>query len=232
MMGIRAGGTRAGRLLHFRGAGRKGARCAALAGVAALLLGPGIALAQAPPSPRSPAFEVTPFIGQMVGGEFEDTLDGAGQDLDAHTNWGIILNALADPGRHYELLYTRQDTQLEGAAGMDVDVEYLQIGGTVSHPEAERVIPYFGLTIGAARFSPGGQGMDDETKFAFSVATGVRVPVTERVAVRLDLRAFATVLGGDDEIFCVSSAGASCRVRTKSDVLTQYAASLGVAIGF
>lgn len=231
-MGIRSGGTRAGRSLHFRGASRKGARRAALAGMAAFLLGPAIALAQAAPSLRSPAFEVTPFIGQMAGGEFEDTLDGAGQDLDAHANWGIILNALADPGRHYELLYTRQDTQFEGAAGMDVDVQYLQIGGTVSYPEADRIIPYFGLTVGAARFSPDGPGMADETKFAFSVATGVRVPVTERIGVRLDLRAFVTVLGGDDEIFCVSSSGASCRVRTKSDVLTQYAASLGVAIGF
>jgi len=180
----------------------------------------------------APAFEVTPFIGQMAGGEFEDPLDGRDRDLDADTNWGIILNALASPGRHYELLYTRQSTELEGESRLDMDVHYLQIGGTVSYLDAQRVIPYFGLTVGAAQFEPGSAGMDDETKFAFSVATGVRVPINDRVGVRLDLRAFVTLLGGDEDIFCVSSGGASCRVRVKSDTLTQYAASLGVAIRF
>ena len=46
---------------------------------------------------------------------------------------------------------------MDGVKPFDMDVEYLQVGGTVSYPDAEHVIPYFGMTVGAARFSPTGR---------------------------------------------------------------------------
>jgi hypothetical protein len=186
----------------------------------------------AQPPRQDNSFEITPFIGYVAGGEFEDALDGSKRDLGADASWGVILNAVQEPGRHYELLYSQQGTQLQGAARMDMDVQYLQLGGSVSFSENTRVMPYFGLTVGAARFSPDEAGLDDETKFALSAAMGLRVPVNERIGVRFDARAFATLLGSDDDIFCASSQGATCRVRVKSDVFMQYAASLGVTIGF
>ncbi len=179
-------------------------------------------------------FEVTPFVGYMAGGEFEDPTDSSDRDLDAGNNFGLIVDAAAEWWRHYEMLYVRQSTEVDGFEKFDMDVEYLQFGGTVSYPDAQstRVIPYFGMTVGAARFSPDAAGLDDETKLAFSVAGGVRVPITDRVGVRLDLRAFATVLDSDSDIFCVSSGGATCRIKVKSDVLLQYSANLGVTVGF
>lgn len=178
------------------------------------------------------AFEITPFVGYMAGGEFEDPLDNSDRDLAEDTSFGIIANAAVDSWRHYELLYSTQTAELEGAAPIDVDVQYLQIGGIVSHPDARRVIPYFGLGLGAARLSPDGPGLSDETKIAFSVAGGVRVPITRHFGVRFDLRAFLTLLDTEGDIFCVSSSGLTCRVRAKSDTFVQYAASLGVSIGF
>ena len=181
-------------------------------------------------------FEFTPFVGYMAGGEFEDPTDSTDRDLDADNNLGLLLNATAggDYWRHYELLYRTQSTQLDGATApkLDMDVQYLQIGGIVSNPDAENVIPYFGLTIGATQLSPDESGLDDETKFSFSVGGGVRVPITDRIGVRFDARAFITLLDSDGEIFCVSSGGATCRVRVKSDTFVQYAASLGLMIGF
>jgi hypothetical protein len=116
---------------------------------------------------------------------------------------------------------------------MDLDVQYLQIGGTVSNPDAERVIPYFGLTVGAARFSPDAAGLSDETKLAFSIAGGLKVPITERIGLRFDARAFVSLLDTDGNIFCVSDNGVgACRIRTKSDTLLQYSAALGVTVGF
>ena len=105
------------------------------------------------------------------------------------------------------MLYLRQSTEVDGFEPFDMDVEYLQFGGTVSYPDTEQthVIPYFGMTVGAARFSPDGAGLDDETKLAFTIGGGLRVPITQRFSVRLDLRAFATVLDSDSDIFCVSS---------------------------
>ncbi|HET9446660.1 MAG TPA: outer membrane beta-barrel protein [Steroidobacteraceae bacterium] len=186
----------------------------------------------ADPQRHTNDWEFTPFAGFTAGGEFEDPTDGSDRDLDEDSNFGLIINAAVDEWRHYELLYSTQSTTVEGATPIDMDVQYLQIGGIVSHPDTTRVIPYFGLTVGAARFSPDGPGLDDETKLAASVAGGFRVPITQHFAVRLDLRAFVTVLDTDGDLFCVSDGGATCAIRAKSDTFLQYSANLGVTVGF
>lgn len=185
-----------------------------------------------PPQQHTNDFEFTPFVGFMGGGEFEDPTDESDRDLDEDNSFGLIVNAAVDDWRHYELLYTNQSTSVEGTAPLDMDVEYLQIGGIVSHPDAQRVIPYFGMTVGAARFSPDAAGLDDETKLAFSVAGGVRVPITDHFGVRFDVRAFVTVLDSEGDLFCVSGEGLTCAIRAKSDTFLQYAVNLGVAVGF
>jgi hypothetical protein len=179
-------------------------------------------------------FEFTPFVGYLAGGEFEDPTDSSDRNLDAGTDFGIIMDAAADWWRHYEMLYVRQSTKVDGVEPFDMSVEYLQFGGTVSYPDAEytHVIPYFGMTIGAARFSPDGPGLNDETKFAATMGGGLRIPINQRFGVRLDLRAYGTLFNADSEVFCVSSAGLTCRIKTKGDFFLQYSASLGVTIGF
>jgi len=203
------------------------------ASTAAVLL-----LAAAPARAEEPKeynnWEFTPFVGYMAGGEFEDPTDDSTRDLQAGTSYGLIIDAAAEWWRHYEMLYLRQSTEVGGFDKFDMDVEYLQFGGTVMYPdtEATHVIPYIGMTVGAARFSPNQAGLDDETKFAFTLGGGLRVPLTERFSVRLDLRAYATVMNADSEIFCVSSGGATCRIKVKSDLFLQYAANLGFTVGF
>ena len=200
---------------------------------AALLCLASPARAAEPQRPHANDFEFTPFVGFMAGGEFEDPTDNSDRDLDEDSNFGLIVDAAtADGWRFYELLYTTQSTSVDGATPLDMDVQYLQIGGIVTYPDASRVIPYFGLTVGAARFSPDAPGFDDETKIAASVAGGLRVPITDHIGVRLDLRAFITVLDTDGDLFCVSSEGLTCNIRAKSDTFLQYSAALGVTVGF
>lgn len=178
-------------------------------------------------------FEFTPYAGYMTGGEFEDPTDGSERDLDEATHRGLIVDIAADDWRHYELLFADMDSEVDGTTPFDMGVQYLHIGGIVSHPTARHVIPYFGMTIGATRFSPDQAGLDDETKFSFSVGGGLRIPITQHFGVRLDARAFATVLDSEGDLFCVSEGGVgTCNIRAKSDTFLQYAASLGVTVGF
>jgi hypothetical protein len=188
--------------------------------------------ARADEPPHYNQFEITPFVGWQGGGTFEDPTDGSDRDLDNSTSFGVIADAAADSWRHYELLYSHQSTTVQGATPIDMDIQYLQIGGTVSYQDAERVIPYFGMTVGAAQFSPDGPGLDDETKLAFSVGGGFRIPVTEHLGVRFDARAFITLFDTEGNLFCVSSGGLTCQISAKSDTFVQYAASLGVIFGF
>ena len=199
---------------------------------AALLLCLGSPARAADPPRHTNFWEFTPFAGFTAGGEFEDPANGSDRDLDEDSNFGLIVNAAVDEWRHYELLYSTQSTSVDGATPIDMDVQYLQIGGIVSNPDATRVIPYFGLTVGAARFSPDAPGLDDETKLAASIAGGVRIPITDHFGVRLDVRAFLTVLDSESDLFCVSSSGLTCTIRAKSDTFLQYSANLGVTVGF
>jgi opacity protein-like surface antigen len=180
-----------------------------------------------------PQFEITPFYGYMAGGQFESALTNTDRDLDENNNFGVIFNAAVDEWRHYEFLFSSQSTEIDGSTPIDLDVQYLQIGGTISNPDAERVIPYFGITVGAARFSPDQSGLDDETKFAFTIGTGVKVPITDHIGVRFDARAFVSLLDTDGNIFCISDNGVgTCAIRTKSDTLLQYHAALGLIVAF
>lgn len=178
-------------------------------------------------------WEITPFYGYMGGGAFEDSTTNTDRDLEADSSFGVFFNAAADQWRHYELFYLKQGTSIEGSVPMDLDAEYLQLGGTVMYQDAETVIPYFGMTIGAARLSPDGPGLDDETRFALSLGGGFKVPVTDHIGVRFDARAFLTFLDSSGSVFCASDAGVgTCAIRAKSDTFVQYQAALGVIIGF
>ena len=131
-------------------------------------------------------FEITPFVGYMAGGEFEDPLDGSDRDLDADTNFGIIFNfAAASTWRHYELLYASQSTQVEGVDAVRPGRQYLQIGGIVSYPDVERVIPYFGMTVGATQFSPDARRISMTRPSSRSASAGglrYRSPITSACA--------------------------------------------------
>ena len=83
-------------------------------------------------------FEFTPFVGYMAGGEFEDPADSSDRDLDADNNFGLIVNAAVGlTGGTTSCCTRRQSTSVDGATPFDMDVQYLQIGGTVSYPDAD-----------------------------------------------------------------------------------------------
>lgn len=179
-------------------------------------------------------FEITPFVGYMGGGKFEDPADNSDRDVKEDTTFGLFADMVADvPERHYELLYAKQSSSVKGATPIDMDIQYLQIGGTVSYTDSMRVIPYFGATIGAARFSPDANGLGDETKLAFSLGGGLKFPITDHVGLRFDARAFLSLLDSDSELFCASgAAGAGCAITARSNTFIQYAAGLGIVASF
>jgi opacity protein-like surface antigen len=179
-------------------------------------------------------FEITPFIGYMGGGKFEDPADNSDRDLKEDTVFGLFADMMADgPERHYELLYANQSSTVKGATKLDMDVQYLHIGGTVSYPDTAYVVPFFGATVGATRFSPDVTGLDNATKLSFSLGGGIKIPITDHVGLRFDARAFITLLDNNSKIFCVSAPpDAACRISARSDTFVQYAAGLGIIAAF
>jgi opacity protein-like surface antigen len=191
------------------------------------------ALAQEQPQPR---FEIAPFAGLRGGGDFDLDDDTRNASLDSSGSVALALNLRIDEVSQYELLYARQSTQLEHdalAGRIDVDVEYLHLGGTVSLEGARRVIPYGGGGLGVTRFQADSPSARDDARFSISLGAGIRVPVRERFSLRFEGRGYLTFVDADAAFFCRSNEdGALCRVRGNGSTFFQYELLAGAAFAF
>ena len=183
-------------------------------------------------------FELTPFAGYQFGGEFELEGSDTELELDEAQSFGLILNMDIDADRQYEFYYSRQETELDNKGlflnepVLDLDVEYLHVGGTVAFA-GDSVRPYVVGTIGLSRFDPQGSGLDSETFFSFSFGGGAKFFADKRVGLRLEGRFFATLIDSDTEIFCRSGADTNfCAVKVDGDLLLQWQAMAGLVFRF
>jgi hypothetical protein len=183
-------------------------------------------------------FELTPFAAYRFGGSFDDDDTGDEFDLEDSNALGVIFNILANPNGQYEILYARQDTEVdtEGTAAnqpfVDLDVEYLQFGGTYLF-DGDKVRPFIAMTFGLSHFEPQFADLDSENYFSASFGGGIKFHATETLGVRLEGRVFTTFLDSDSSIFCSSTFGAGeCLVRASGSSLTQWEARAGLILRF
>ena len=184
-------------------------------------------------------FEVAPFGGYRIGGSF-DVEDEQGNELRStdfkeHASYGLGLALYRDPNGFYELLYSRQETELEDSDpeidGADITIEYYQFGGTLIFDYEPWLRPYLSLTFGLTRFDANSFG--SEYKFSGSLGLGWRFPVSERLSFIVGGRAFGTLIDSDTEFVCASGNGrGTCLVRSSGDLLLQGEATVGLAFRF
>jgi len=187
---------------------------------------------------RAMEFEIAPFAGYRAGGAFHDTSVDANRDIDENASFGIALNLRKDAETQWELTYSRQDTRIEPLAGatvpesLDLRVDYLQLGGTYFFSETDHqgFDPYVVGGLGITRFTPERTGLNDRIEPSINVGIGMRVPVSQRVALRLEGRAYVTVLETSGSIFCRSdSVNAGCTIHARARGLWQLEALFAVA---
>lgn len=192
-----------------------------------LLLSPADILAE--------SFQLTPFMGYRVGGRFEDAGTGVELDLAEEETYGIIIDKDIDPGKQYEFFYSFQPSKLKTGGAFtpgvlaDVDVEYFHIGGR-NYWDKGATRTFVVGTVGATHFDPHSSSLSSETRFSISLGGGVEVGTSERIAVRLEARGFATFLDSEGAIFCDSTSG--CTVLVTSDLLLQFEVGAGVSFKF
>ncbi len=203
------------------------------AALVALLVGTAAAAAEKPLPYGS--FEVAPFIGYQLGGNFKDLDTGQHYNLNDHAAFALALDAPADYSSQYELFYSRQNTQLTGggAVPIDVRVEYLHLGGTIPLDDNPRARPYLAGGLGATRFTPNSDQGHDHTAFSFSLALGLRAPLTRHLMVRAEARGLLSFMNTDTAIFCGSGqVGAACRITASGSGQFQVAFLAGLAYQF
>ncbi len=183
-------------------------------------------------------FEITPFAAYRIGGQFDEK-DGDGQfELNESDAQGIMLNISANPNGQYELLYARQDTEVDTQAlfatdpMLDLDVEYFQFGGTYLF-DGENIRPFVAMTFGLTHFDPQPAEFDSESYFSASFGGGVQLNASQRIGVRIEGRVFTTLVESDSDIFCSSTDGVgACLIQVDGTTLTQWEARAGLVFRF
>ena len=192
-------------------------------------------------------FELTPYGAYRFGGEFESQPENEGDpvrefDLREGNAQGLMLDIRTNAGNtQWEVLYAHQATEIEtqatftGGPVLDLDVEYFQFGGTyLFDDKSDSTVPFVAMTAGVARFDPDLGGVEAESYFSGSLGGGVQLRANKRVGVRLEARAFATLVDDDSTLFCASgpAIGGACALSVNGTALFQFEARAGVVIRF
>jgi hypothetical protein len=138
----------------------------------------------------------------------------------------------------WEVLYAHQqaevDTQPSFSGGplLDIDIDYLHFGGTYLF-DGENIRPFIVLTAGVAHFEPAPPGYDGETYFSGSIGGGVQLRANKRVGVRLEARAFASLVDSDGSLFCASGEQINgCALNVEGTALYQFEGRAGLVFRF
>jgi opacity protein-like surface antigen len=147
--------------------------------------------------------EITPTIGYRWGGHlgpYDTALLDFDADLGSGTSFGLMFDVPISRHFEIELLADHQETELRRGRlfapdrlGIDMDVTYYHIGLLWQwYPRYAQ--PYVVVSLGVTDFDPEMRGVSGDARFSASLGGGVKVPVSDTVAVRLEFRAFGTDL--------------------------------------
>ena len=90
-------------------------------------------------------------------------------------------------------------------------------------------------TLGATHIDVDTEGFGSDTFFGFSIGGGLQVAPTSRIGLRLEARAFGTLLRSGSTLFCLSDPGngtAGCAIRVSGDILWQIQTMAGIVFRF
>ena len=187
------------------------------------------------------ALEMTPFVGYRMGGQIDAEDAAIDIRLDDAASVGLLLNGHYRDNTQWELHYSRQATSArvtdstsgdEGA--VDFDTHMLQLGGTYLF-EGETVVPYLAFTLGGTHVRTRGADSEDDTFFSGSIGLGLRIWPESRVGLRVEARAYGTLVDSKSDIFCISAPAdevAGCAVRLAGDLASQFETFAGLTIRF
>ena len=176
-------------------------------------------------------YEITPFIGWRTSDTLEEVDTGASIDLKETDSFGFILSLKKDKASNYDFLFSRQNTELRSSTTPgyteSLRFDYFHIGGTVVYDQ-DKLHPFVTGGLGATHISPANNSFSSDTKFSLSIGGGLRFPLTQAAALRLEFRGYGTVIDGSGAILC----SGGCVARFTGSLFLQFEASAGLSIAF
>jgi len=184
---------------------------------------------------------VTLYGGYGWGGSFDQsgstTNTSATADLDASGMGAASIDWALDSARNVQLFASGQRTTLQLPAGsvspgapssLSMSIYYLHFGGSNFFEGTAGRGGYVAGGLGATFMSPSLSGLSSEVRPSMSLALGYEYPFTPSLALRAELRGYATLINSNGGFFC----SGGCVVALKGDALLQGAALLGLSLRF
>lgn len=198
-----------------------------------------MAASTAEPADRIMNVELTPYGAYRLGGTFDVADTETTYDLADASSYGLIVNFRHQGNTQWEILYSHQQTDAEfsdsssGNALVDVDIDVLQGGGTYQG-DGDTVRPYLTLTAGGTRIGTSTAGTSkSDTFWSASIGVGLQIRPTERIGLRLEARAYGTLLDADSDIFCQTGPDQNiCAVQIHGTLLKQFETLAGIVFRF
>lgn len=180
--------------------------------------------------------ELTPYGAYSFGGTFHDEETATEAELEDSGSFGLIFDYQRKDNTQVELIYSlqRTDADVSGTTIPNVNMHYLQLGGTYQFDQG-KVLPFMSATLGGTHINVDTEGFGSDTFFSFSIGGGIQIAPSSRLGLRLEARAFGTMLQSGSTIFCVSDPGnetAGCAITVSGDILWQFQTLAGFVFRF
>jgi hypothetical protein len=182
--------------------------------------------------------EITAFGAYRFGGTFEQEESEARYELKDSPSFGLILNIRHQDPTQWEIFYSQQQTDAEliGGTGsdpeVDVDLHVLQLGGTYQF-DGEVARPYLAFTLGGTHIRTSSAESRSDTFFSGSIGVGMKFLPTSRVGIRVEARAYGTLVSSSTDLFCSTGPDQNiCAIRLEGKMLSQFETFAGITVRF
>jgi hypothetical protein len=190
-------------------------------------------IAAAPsPAASGPVVDLIPTIGVGGGENLEASTPGVPPATsDPSASIGFAVDVFVTPDAWFEAFVSHQtlhfasDPSSVGSPGFDFGIDYLQFGGGYG-PAEGHVQPYVAASVGLTRYGASSGGSGSALGASGSLGGGMKIPVSRRVALRFEVRGYATLSNAAVSVTC----GPGCFVQFAADGWYQFAGSFGVTI--
>lgn len=183
------------------------------------------------------SFEITPFAGVRLGGDFDDFESPLIKDIEIENGASFGANLAVGIGENWqiEFIYSRQSTDLvargtlPGKREIGIDVDYIHLGGLYQFRDSlDTIRPFFSFSLGSTQFDPEGN-FGSENKFSFALGGGMKYAFNDRFGLRLQGRWVATEINDSDQVYCNVF---NCFIVEETNFLNQIEFSVGLGIRF
>ena len=184
------------------------------------------------------AVEITPLFGYRGGGEFIDTDTNKKHTIVSSEMYGLILGYPIDYGKVVEIYYSHQSSRLNSvdvtlpsttsSVDIPLTMDYLHIGGTAPISDDKDLKTFVSGGFGFTYLSPDISGLQSDLRASFSLGIGLKWPISERIALRLESRLLATLFNSNSALFC----NGGCSLSVNGSLFTQAEVNAGLVFRF